>query len=62
MFLLRILGLVLAAVIGAAILAWMFTGQRRYLTFAGQLAKYALLAALFIFALLAAERILIGAL
>lgn len=58
MFLLRMLAIVVAAVIGAAIVAWLVTGRRQYLAFAARVGKYALLFALLLFSLLAAERLL----
>lgn len=59
MFLLRIVGILTAIAIGVGILSYIFTGQRRYLSLAGRIAKYALIFALLLFALLAAERLLV---
>jgi hypothetical protein len=59
MFLLRIVGLLTAIVVGAGILAFLFTGERRYLGLSWRIAKYALIFALVLFALLAFERLIV---
>jgi hypothetical protein len=59
MLLLRMVGILAAIAIGAGILAFLFTGQRRYLSLAGRIAKYALIFALLLFALLAFERLIV---
>jgi hypothetical protein len=59
MLLLRIVGILAAIAIGTGIFAYLFTGQRRYLGFAWRVAKYALIFALALFALLAFERLIV---
>jgi len=59
MFFLRIVGILAAIAIGAGIVIFLFTGQKRYLAFSWRIAKYALIFALILFALLAFERLLV---
>lgn len=59
MLFLRIIGILAVIAIGAGILAYLFTGDRRYLGLAGRIAKYALILALTLFALLAFERLIV---
>lgn len=59
MLFLRIVGILVAIAIGAGILAFLFTGEKRYLRLAWRIAKYALIFALVLFALLALERLLV---
>ncbi len=59
MLFLRIVGILAAIAIGAGILAFLFTGEKRYLRLAWRIAKYALVFALVLFALLAFERLLV---
>jgi hypothetical protein len=59
MLLLRIVGILTAIAIGAGILAYLLTGRRDYLLLAGRIAKYALIFALALFALLAFERLIV---
>jgi hypothetical protein len=59
MLLLRIAGLLTVVAIAAGVLAYLFTGQRHYLTLALRIAKYALILILALFALLAFERLLV---
>lgn len=59
MFLLRIVGLLAVVVIGAGIVAWLFTRDRRYLALSWRVAKYALIFVLALFALLALERLIV---
>lgn len=59
MLLLRIIGILAVIAIGVAILAYLFTGDRRYLGLAGRVAKYSLILALALFALLAFERLIV---
>jgi len=59
MLLLRIVGILAAIAIGAGIVAYLFTRDRRYLVLAGRIAKYALIFALALFALLAFERLIV---
>lgn len=59
MLLLRIIGILVAITIGSSMVAWLFTRDRRYLTLAGRVTKGALLVALAILVLMAAERLII---
>lgn len=56
MFLLRILGVLTAVGIGAGIVAFLFTQDRRYLRLAWRIAKYALIFSLLFMGLLTLER------
>lgn len=59
MFVLRIVGILTAIAIGSGIVAWLFTGDRRYLRLAGRIAVAALGFALFVLLLISAERLII---
>lgn len=59
MLLLRVIGILVAITVGSSIVAWLFTRDRRYLVLAGRVSKGALLAALTILVLMAAERLII---
>jgi hypothetical protein len=59
MLLLRIVGLLTAIVIGSSLLTYLLTSDRRYLRFAGRVAKYALIFVLVVLVLLAAERLIV---
>lgn len=59
MLLLRIVGILAAIAIGAGIIAYLFTRDRRYLSLSWRVAKYALIFALVLFALLAFERLIV---
>jgi hypothetical protein len=59
MLLLRIVGILLAITIGSCLVAWLFTRDRRYLVLAVRVAKAALLFALLVLVLMAAERLII---
>lgn len=59
MLLLRIVGILAAIAIGAGIVAYLFTRDRKYLGFAWRITKYALIFALALFALLAFERLIV---
>lgn len=59
MLLLRIVGLLAVIAIGAGIVAYLFTRDRRYLALSWRVAKYALIFALALFALLAFERLIV---
>lgn len=59
MLFLRIIGILAVMAIGAGIVAYLFTGERRYLGLAWRIAKYALILALVLFALLAFERLIV---
>jgi hypothetical protein len=57
---LRIVGLVVAAAIGTAMLAWLFTGERRWLRLAWVIFKYAVYALALLLLLFAGEALLRG--
>lgn len=59
MLLLRIVGILAAIAIGAGIVAFLFTRNRKYLGFSWRIAKYALIFVLVLFALLAFERLIV---
>lgn len=59
MLLLRIVGVLVVIVIGAGIVSWLFTGDRRYLRLAGQVTKYALIFVLVVLALMFLERVIV---
>ena len=58
MFLLRLLGVLTAIAIGAGIVAFLFTQDKRYLYLSARIAKYALILALVFMALLTLERVI----
>jgi hypothetical protein len=57
MFLLRIVGVLTAIAIGSGIVAYLFSGDKRYLRLAGRITKYALLFVLIVLALMFLERV-----
>jgi hypothetical protein len=57
-FLLRLVGLLAVVTIGAALLAYIFSQDRRYLRFAWRLTRYALLFLFIFLALMLLERIM----
>lgn len=59
MWLLRLLAVLLVVAAGVGIVVYAFTGDRRYLRFAGRLVRYGILFALFVFALMFVERLAI---
>ena len=59
MLLLRVVGILAAIAIGVGIVAYLFTRERKYLGFSWRVAKYALILALLLFALLAFERLIV---
>ncbi len=59
MLLLRIVGLLAVIAIGAGIVAYLFTRDRRYLQLSWRVTKYALIFALALFALLVFERLVV---
>jgi hypothetical protein len=59
MLLLRIVGILTAIFIGSGIVSWLVTGDRRYLLLSGRVAKWALIFALAVLVLMAAERLII---
>ena len=59
MFVLRIVGFLVLIVIGAAFVAYLFTGNRRYVTFAWQVLKYGMLMAIIVLTFLLFERLVL---
>ncbi len=59
MLILRVIGILAVLTIGSSVLAWLFTRDRRYLLLASRVTKGALLVALAILVLMAAERLII---
>lgn len=59
MLLLRIVGVLMAITVGAGIIAFLITRDRRYLRVSWQVAKYAALFALLVLALMFLERIIV---
>jgi hypothetical protein len=59
MLLLRLLGVLTAIVIGAGVVAYLFTSDKRYLQLSARVAKYALFVALAVLALMALERVIV---
>ena len=60
MLLLRIVGVLTAIAIGAGIVAYLLTGEKRYLGLAGRIAKYALIFTLIVLALMFLERVIVA--
>ncbi|MDR2000819.1 MAG: hypothetical protein LBP94_04740 [Zoogloeaceae bacterium] len=58
MLLLRIIGALTAIAIGAGIVAYLFTGEKRYLGLSLRIAKYALIFVLVVMALMFLERVI----
>lgn len=59
MLILRIIGVLTAIAIAAGIFAYLLTRERRYLALSARIAKYALIVALVILALMFLERIVV---
>jgi hypothetical protein len=59
MLILRIVGLLAVIAIGAGIVAYLFTRDRRYLQLSWRITKYALIFSLALFALLVFERLVV---
>lgn len=59
MLLLRFLAILAALGMGASVVTWVFTGERRYLGYAWNIGRATLAVALLIMVLLAAERIIV---
>lgn len=57
MLLLRIVGALVVITIGAGIVAYLFTGEKRYLGLSARVAKYALFFVLIVLALMFLERV-----
>jgi cell division protein FtsW (lipid II flippase) len=55
---LRVLALAVAIALGAAVLAWLFTGERRWLRLAWQIFRYAAFGLLLVLVLFAGEALL----
>ena len=58
--LLRIVGLAVAIALGASVLAWLLTGDRRWLRLAWSIFRYAVFGLLVILLLFAGEALLAG--
>lgn len=59
MLILRIVGLLTVILIGAGIVSYLFSGDKRYLRLSGRVAKYALIFALILLALMFLERLIV---
>jgi hypothetical protein len=59
MLLLRIVGVLVAIAIGAGIVSYLVSGDKRYLRLSVRLAKYALIFALVVLALMFLERVIV---
>lgn len=59
MLILRIVGVLVAVAIGASLLAFLFSGDRRYLFLAWRIARYALLFLFVVLSLMFLERALV---
>lgn len=59
MLLLRIVGFIVMIVIGAGIVSWLFTGEKRYLHLSAQVTKYAVIFALVVLVLMFLERVIV---
>ncbi len=59
MLLLRIVGTLTAIAIGAGIVAYLLSGEKRYLRLSARIAKYALIFTLIVLALMFLERIVV---
>lgn len=59
MLLLRIIGILTVIAMGSGVVAWIFTGDKAYLRLVFRIAKGALLFALALLVLMAAERLII---
>jgi hypothetical protein len=59
MLVLRIVGVLAIIGIGTCAIAYIFSGERRYLTYAWRITKYALVIALIVLSLFFLERVLV---
>ncbi len=59
MLILRIVGVLTVIAIGAGVVAYLFSGDKRYLRLSARIAKYALMFALVVLALMFLERIIV---
>lgn len=58
MFLLRVLGLLVAVALGASVLMYFVTGERRYLRLAWRIFKYAVFVTVLVLLVIFGERLL----
>ena len=59
MFLLRVVGFLLLITIGASLVTYMLTRNRRYLTFAWQILKYGMVMAIIVLTFMLFERLVL---
>jgi hypothetical protein len=59
MLLLRIVGALVVITIGAGIVAYLFTGEKRYLALSARVTKYAVFFVLVVLALMFLERVIV---
>ncbi len=59
MFLLRVVGFLLLITIGASLVTYMLTRNRRYLTFAWQVLKYGMVMAIIVLTFMLFERLML---
>ncbi|MCE9639034.1 MAG: hypothetical protein K8S22_02600 [Betaproteobacteria bacterium] len=59
MFVLRIVGFLVLITVGASLVVYLLTKNRRYVTFAWQLLKYGMLMAIIVLACLLFERLIL---
>lgn len=59
MFVLRIVGFLVLITIGASLVTYLFTKNRRYVTFAWQVLKYGMLMAIIVLTFLLFERLVL---
>lgn len=59
MFVLRIVGFFVVATIGAALLTYLVTKNRRYVTFAWQVLKYGMIMAIIVLTFILFERLIL---
>ncbi len=59
MFVLRLIGFLLLLTIGSALVVYLLTRNRRYLTFAWQVLKYGMVMAIIVLAFLLFERLML---
>jgi hypothetical protein len=59
MFFLRIVGFILVITIGASLVTYLLTRNRRYITFAWQVLKYGMLMAIIVLVCLLFERLIL---
>jgi hypothetical protein len=59
MFVLRILGFFVVATIGASLLTYLVTKNRRYVTFAWQVLKYGMIMAIIVLTFILFERLIL---